>query len=231
MHNGLGSRKLNVGLVGCGAIAIPHVTTLNALRGGDASASTRERVGDVALHLFDLHRPVAEGLNHRAKLGATVHSSLESLFGSQLDAVFILTPPDSHFGLCGTALRAGTSVFVEKPFTCSYQEALELYDLADSSGLRLCVGHSTLYMPNVRECLERVNQGEFGRPVAFHCFYGHAEQGGKIPYKDPAHWAYRMPGGLLINHVSHPASLLVELMGEPKSIVAQSSCHMILPLA
>jgi predicted dehydrogenase len=229
MSSGIGSRKIQVGVVGCGAIAAPHVTILNASRGRGADGRTRERVGDVALHLFDLQRPTAEGLDKQFQLGATIHTSLQSLLDARVDAVFILTPPDSHFRLCDTFLRAGVSVFVEKPFTCRLEEAVQLYQLANSSGLKLCVGHSTLFMPNVRECLERISQGEFGRPVAFHCFYGHAEPGGKIPYKDPSHWAYRMPGGLLINHVSHPASLLVELMGAPKSIVAQSGCQMILP--
>ena len=215
-------KKSKVGIVGCGAIAAPHVTTLKAL-------SQDESLAEIEIHLFDLEVTSAKNLNEKYELGAVIHDSFESMLEASIDSLHILTPPSSHFNLASQALKERVNVLVEKPFTIHLNEAQELYDIAEDRGLMLCVDHSTLFMPNVRAMLERIRSGEFGRPVAFHCFYGHAESKGKIPYKDPKHWAYRTEGGLLINHISHPASLLVELMGSPKSIKAQSTSQTILP--
>lgn len=225
----IGTRTLKIGIVGCGAIAAPHVTTLISARDEKASDVTYERIGKVEIHLYDLDAQMAENLNKKFELNATIHDSYESMLDSGIDAIHILTPPISHAQLCSQALERGINVLVEKPFTTRYEEATSLYRLADENNAILCVDHSTLFMPNVRALLKRIDSGEFGRPVAFNCFYGHAEAKNKIPYKDPKHWAYKMPGGILINHISHPASLLVELMGLPKSIVSHSSSYTILP--
>lgn len=223
------SSALNIGIVGCGAIAAPHVTTLRAARDEKASDALRSRIGEVNLHLFDLNVATAKALNEKFSLNATIHDSYESLLEADLDAVHILTPPISHAQLASAALQKGIHVLVEKPFTTRYDEAVELFALAEKNNAMVCVDHSTLFMPNVRALLERIRGGEFGRPVAFNCFYGHAESKNKIPYKDPSHWAYRMPGGILINHISHPASLLVELMGTPQSITSHTARYTILP--
>lgn len=222
-------KTLKIGIVGCGAIAAPHVTTLIGARQDKASAFVRENIGDIELHLCDLNVDVAKTLNEKYQLDAQIHDSYESLLNAEIDAVHILTPPVSHYDLAQQALSRGIHVLVEKPFVTRYEQALELYEIAEKNGVMLCVDHSTLYMPNVRALLERIRSGEYGRPVAFHCFYGHAESKNKIPYKDPSHWAYRMPGGLLINHVSHPASLLVELMGAPQSITSNTTHFSVLP--
>ncbi|MFN8015302.1 MAG: Gfo/Idh/MocA family oxidoreductase [Acidimicrobiia bacterium] len=223
------SRTLNVGIVGCGVIAAPHVTTLNAAKNEKADSQLKNAMGDVSLHLFDLEMANAKMLNEKYSLQAQIHDSYESLLDAGLDAVHILTPPVSHANLATQAINKGINVLVEKPFTTRFDEAKELYELAEKNNVLLCVDHSTIYMPNVRALLERINSNEFGRPVAFNCFYGHAESKNKIPYKDPTHWAYRTPGGLLINHISHPASLLVELMGVPTQILSQSASYTLLP--
>ena len=222
-------QELNIGIVGCGAIAAPHVTTLIAARDEKATSALRERIGDVTIHLFDLEAKTAKALDEKYGLNAVIHDSYESLLEAGVDAVHILTPPVSHAQLAAQALKRGIHVLVEKPFTTRYEEAVELFALAEQNNAMLCVDHSTLFMPNVRALLARIRSGEYGRPVAFNCFYGHAESKNKIPYKDPSHWAYRMPGGLLINHISHPASLLVELMGVPTSILSQTTTYTILP--
>ncbi len=221
--------ELNIGIVGCGAIAAPHVTTLIAARDAKAPDALRTRIGEVTIHLFDLDVSQAKALNEKFGLNAVIHDSYESMLEAGIDAVHILTPPVSHAQLSAQALKRGINVLVEKPFTTRYEEATELYALAKENNAILCVDHSTLFMPNVRALLERIRGGEYGRPIAFNCFYGHAESKNKIPYKDPSHWAYRMPGGLLINHISHPASLLVELMGMPQAITSNTTQYTILP--
>ena len=78
------------------------------------------------------------------------------------DAVVIVTPPETHYALVKEALEAGKHVLVEKPFVKTYDQALELVDLAAASGLTLMVDHTYVYSPAVRKIKEVLESGELG---------------------------------------------------------------------
>jgi UDP-2-acetamido-3-amino-2,3-dideoxy-glucuronate N-acetyltransferase len=82
---------------------------------------------------------------------------------AQADGVVIVTPAQSHFGLCREFLLAGKDVFVEKPLTLSPEESKELAELADRTGRILQVGHIFRFDPAARWLREAVREGKFGR--------------------------------------------------------------------
>jgi scyllo-inositol 2-dehydrogenase (NADP+) len=55
-----------------------------------------------------------------------------------IDLIVVATPNDSHFDLAQRALTAGKHVVVDKPFTTTVAEAVELAALAKKSGRVLC---------------------------------------------------------------------------------------------
>lgn len=76
--------------------------------------------------------------------------NLESILEDEaLQAIFIITPPQSHYTLAKRALESGKHIFVEKPLCMNLEEAQELYDLAQSRGLTLHCDHIFLYSPSV----------------------------------------------------------------------------------
>jgi predicted dehydrogenase len=86
----------------------------------------------------------------------------EILADDSIDAVLIATPVATHFQLAKRALRAGKSTFVEKPFTSSVEEGVELKELADSQKLTLMVGHTFEYSPPVLKIKDVISAGELG---------------------------------------------------------------------
>lgn len=74
----------------------------------------------------------------------------EILQDKQVEAVFIITPPDTHFALASLALQAGKHAFVEKPLATSTKDARALYALAKSKNLTLHCDHIFLYSPAVK---------------------------------------------------------------------------------
>ncbi|MCF0246090.1 MAG: oxidoreductase [Ileibacterium sp.] len=52
-----------------------------------------------------------------------------------IDLVVVCTRQDSHYEYAKMALEAGKNVLVEKPFTQTYEQARELFDLAKEKGL------------------------------------------------------------------------------------------------
>lgn len=94
-------------------------------------------------------------------------SSYEDLLKSDIDAIVIATPVDSHFPLAKKALEAGKHIWVEKPFTATSQHAEELLELADKKNLRIFVDHTFIYTGAVRKMKEIVEKGELGKILHF----------------------------------------------------------------
>jgi predicted dehydrogenase len=98
------------------------------------------------------------------RLTTDVADVLES---PDLDAVAIVTPVWTHFELAKTALENGKHVFVEKPFTATSAQAIELIELACRKNLRIMVDHTFLFSGAVRKIRELVDNGTLGRLYYF----------------------------------------------------------------
>lgn len=95
----------------------------------------------------------------------------EDLIGdSEISAVHIATPNQTHYPLARMALEAGKAVLVEKPMTLGSREAYELVDLAASKGLVLHVGHIFRFNSALQKAREILDKGVIGK-----VFYGRAQ--------------------------------------------------------
>lgn len=92
-----------------------------------------------------------------------VVESLDILLNdSEIDAVVIATPVDTHFDLAKAALEAGKHVLVEKPMTSDAPQARQLMKIAQTRNLTLMVDHTFLYTGAVQHMKELVNEGTLG---------------------------------------------------------------------
>jgi len=200
-------RKLRVAIIGCGVIASDHIGAIKA------------HCGPVELHLCDINPEAAHRLQKVVDFETEIHTDVFQLVSDQqFDIVHVLTPPDSHFDIAKHVVQSRANVIVEKPMTLTLEDTENLYLLSEQMGQKICVDHSLLYMECVLKAFELIRSGVLGRVIGAHCFFGHAERRKTIPYGGVSHWAYNLPGGPLTNLISHPASLLVELLGKPDSI-------------
>ena len=79
-----------------------------------------------------------------------------------IDLVAVVTPVWTHYELAKAALENGKHIFVEKPFTCSTQQAEELIELADRKNLKIMVDHTFLFTGAVKKIRQMVDGGELG---------------------------------------------------------------------
>jgi len=79
-----------------------------------------------------------------------------------IDLVAVVTPVWTHYELAKAALENGKHVFVEKPFTCSTQQAEELVELADRKNLKIMVDHTFLFTGAVKKIRQMVDEGALG---------------------------------------------------------------------
>ncbi|HZW39604.1 MAG TPA: Gfo/Idh/MocA family oxidoreductase [Ignavibacteriaceae bacterium] len=89
------------------------------------------------------------------------------LLDSNVDAIAIATPVNTHYPIAKKALLAGKHIWVEKPFTSSSEDAEELIKLAKEKNLRIFVDHTFIYTGAVRKIKELVTQGELGEIIYF----------------------------------------------------------------
>lgn len=196
---------MKTAIIGCGVVAKSHLRILARLYPGNRIClcdSDEERVSQLATEAA----------------ADSWFTDFDRLLESERpDAVHIVTPPSTHFALAEKALSSGCSVFLEKPATETEQECTKLFELAEKCGKTLCCDYSTLGMPVVEKAINEIRSGLYGRLVAVHCNFAGSEGRQRIPYADPAHWAYRLPGGVLQNMADHPASLLIAAMDSVSS--------------
>jgi predicted dehydrogenase len=145
----MGERVLRVGLIGYGyagrTFHAPLICTtpgllLTAVASSDA-AKVRAGLGD----------------------GPRVFSSAQALIDDgDVDLVVIASPNDTHAGLAALALAAGRHVVVDKPFTATAAEAVQLARLAAEKGLLLSVFHNRRWDSTTRTALRLLDAGLLG---------------------------------------------------------------------
>jgi len=112
----------------------------------------------------------ANALKRAQKTYPAVHLTTdftEVLASPDIDAVAIVTPVWTHFELAKKALENGKHVFVEKPFTSSSAQAIQLIELASQKNLRIMVDHTFLFSGAVRKIRELVDNGTLGQLYYF----------------------------------------------------------------
>jgi predicted dehydrogenase len=87
----------------------------------------------------------------------------ELLERPDLDAVAIATPVKTHHPIAKDFLSHGKHVFIEKPFTHSYETALELISLAEANQRILMVDHTFEYTAAVNKIKTIIENGELGK--------------------------------------------------------------------
>jgi predicted dehydrogenase len=107
-----------------------------------------------------------ENLNKAAtvcgpKIKLTQHYR-QLLKNKDIDAIVIATPPQTHFELAMEALQAGKHVFIEKPMTTNYQEAIDLYNQSILKQKQIMVGHTFVYNPVINDLKNMIDSGELG---------------------------------------------------------------------
>jgi len=155
---------LKIGFIGAGGIMPYHVAGLRAIEGVQLTGA------------YDVNR---ESLQARAEeFELTPCENAEDLLGSDIDAVFVITPAFAHAQYCVAAARAGKHIFCEKPLALTVEDADAIIAAAEGAGVKLMVGFNNNFRPVTRHLRARFESGDLGRLVTVwdrHFMYREAE--------------------------------------------------------
>jgi predicted dehydrogenase len=125
--------------------------------------------------LYDEQRDACEAASQIAP-NATIISSYDEILEDSIDGVVIATPNAFHVTQTVAALRAGISVFCQKPLGCNVPEVWQAVSAARESDCLLGVDFSYRFIPGMQQIRKLVQDGELGQifsvDLKFHNGYG-----------------------------------------------------------
>jgi predicted dehydrogenase len=81
----------------------------------------------------------------------------------RIDFVTIVTPNFAHFAPAMMALDHGFNVVIEKPMTFTLEEAKQLQQKVQETGLQLCLTHTYSGYPMVKQARQMIKEGALGK--------------------------------------------------------------------
>jgi len=147
----------------------------------------------------------------------TVSDYRKMIRDHRLDAVIISTPDDLHYDMTMQALEAGLHVLCEKPLTLKAQQAWEMYQKAESAGVKHMAYFTFRWMPFYQYVRDLIRQGFIGR--FYHCEFrfpmGHSRS-------EEYRWRFdkKRAHGVLGDLGSHMVDMARYLVGDITSVSA-----------
>lgn len=136
-----------IGIIGTGRIANRFIPEAKLVSGLNTEA---------------VYNPHAESAKRFArKWGIDAYEDLEAFYQA-VDAVYIASPHETHYGYIKSALGHGKHVLCEKPMVLEKAQAEELFEYAKERGLILFEGIKTAYCPGFSKLLGIACSGMIG---------------------------------------------------------------------
>src|SRR4029077_2546187 len=151
---------------------------------------------------------------------AEAHIIFDAALDSDVAAVVIATPPETHHPLAMKAIAAGKHVLCEKPFALDVGQAREMRDAARERGVVGQLVHQLRWFGFAQAVREIASSEAMGAPLqgSFQFDHSLAARGLKGM---PDWWTdARRGGGWLHNYASHGIDLLRFMIGEFEAVAA-----------
>jgi len=194
-----------VGVVGLGMAVTPHAKSLLDLA---------DRVTVAAAYSPSAARREA----FAAKFAFPVVASLEAVLEDRaIDAVLVLTPPNTHLELVQRCAAAGKHVLLEKPLEISTARAEQLVASARKVKLAICLQHR--FRPAAEKLHELVGGGRLGKLVSATAAIPNWRP--QSYYDQPGRGTRaRDGGGVLLTQGIHTLDLFLSYTGEAAQVLS-----------
>jgi predicted dehydrogenase len=201
-----GAKTLKAGIIGAGRMGITHL----ALLGSHPSVKVVAVADDSPLMTRALtrYRPDIRLFDDYSRMLREV----------ELDIVLIATPPHLHAPMIDAALDAKLSIFVEKPFTLSSEEARRLTLRSQQTAGTFQVGYVSRFNDIYMKVKQLIDAQALGRLISFR-----SDMFGRTVTQPSNGSGWRSNrktgGGCLYEFGSHAIDLMVYLLGKPARVM------------
>lgn len=197
------SRKVGVGIIGCGTIADVYMTNI-----------TEHYKNVELLAVADLYVEKAKQAAERFNLpkGCTVE---ELLAMDEIEIVLNLTIPAAHYTVNMQVLNAGKHVYCEKPLTLDFKDAKEVVETAKKKGLMAVSAPDTFLGAGSQTARKLVDKDKIGKVFGFTA--NMTCPGHELWHPAPGFY-YKKGGGPMFDMGPYYITMLVSILGPIKKI-------------
>ncbi|WP_291781176.1 Gfo/Idh/MocA family oxidoreductase [Cecembia sp.] len=203
------NKKIGVGIIGTGAIAVKHAAAIKELEGAELLAvcsSTKERAKAAA-----------------SVFGVESHSDIHSfLKHPRLDLITICTASGHHLEPALTSIAAGKHVLIEKPIEINLKRADQIIQAAREKGVKLGVIFQNRFNPDYLHLKNAIKEGQLGKLLmgnAYVNWFRDEDYYKSSPWKGTFNGD---GGGALINQAIHTIDLLLDCLGAVQSVFGKT---------
>ena len=197
--------KIKIRIVGCGNISPVYFQ----------ASKTLEVIDLVGCADLDVGR----AQKRAEEYGVQAFTVDQMLQHPDIKIIVNLTSPKAHGEVGLQALRAGKSVYNEKPLALSREQGREMLNLAKAKSLRVGGAPDTFLGGGIQTCRKLIDDGVIGEPIAATAFMmGHGHESW---HPDPEFY-YQPGGGPMFDMGPYYLTALVYLMGSVKRVTGST---------
>ena len=146
-------RKVNVGVIGVGAMGYNHARVYHRLKNANLIA-----VADI------MEKTLQKTSKKYGVRGYLEYNNLLKI--PEIEAVSICVPTTKHYNVVMDAIEHGKHVLVEKPIAFTLKEAKDMVKAAQEKGVKLATGHVERFNPAVKKAKELIENDVIGDVVS-----------------------------------------------------------------
>lgn len=201
----MSSKKIGIGIIGTGSIAGHHLKSVQELSNCKIIAmasSSKERAKEAA-----------------RKFGVKTYGSYQKLLNDKaVDLVIVCTHSGNHLEPTLAAAKMGKHVLVEKPIEVSGKRADKMIAACKKAGVQLGVIFQNRFSPDYVRLKKAVVKGQLGKLILGNAYIKWFRE---EAYYKASSWKGTLKGdggAALINQGVHTIDLLLDIMGDVKSV-------------
>jgi predicted dehydrogenase len=199
---------INWGIIGCGNVTeVKSGPAFNKVEGSKLIAVMRR------------NRTLAEDYARRHNV-PKVYSDPDALINdSEINAVYVATPPGSHMDYAIAVIKAGKPVYIEKPMAINHSQCLRIVETAEKYNVPVFVAYYRRSLPGFLMVKEMIESGAIGKVRFLHTQLfknpSEDEKSGRLPWRvDPA----LSGGGHFFDLACHQLDYFDYLFGPVQSV-------------
>ncbi|WP_445491689.1 Gfo/Idh/MocA family protein [Niallia sp. 03133] len=207
------TKKVKIGIIGCGGIAFgKHLPSL---------AKVQDKAIMTAFCDIELDRAEKAAKEYGSSESKVYTDYKKLLEDPTIDIVHVCTPNVSHAEITIAALEAGNHVMCEKPMAINSEEAKSMWEAAKRTGKKLTIGYQNRFRSDSMALNEACTAGDLGE---VYMAKAHAVRRRGVPTWGVFMDKEKQGGGPLIDIGTHALDLTLWMMNnyKPKMVVGSA---------
>jgi predicted dehydrogenase len=201
--------KLRVGLIGCGYISFQHGPAWRASEDAELVAVCDQDEGRAGARAAEWG------------VGAVYRDAAEMIERERLDAIDVVTRPQTHTALVGLGASRGVHLLCQKPLAPTLDGARAMVETCERAGVRFMVAEMWRHLPWWRDLRGQVEAGAIGEPYHLRVVGARRAMRREAPVNENQPYFAAMPKLIVYEMMIHWIDPARYVLGEVETVYAR----------